>query len=496
MDSIFDCFPKIKPTDSQKQALFQLSMFPQSENRVFILKGYAGTGKTTLLEGLIKFYKSRNIPTVCMAPTGRAARILTHKTGTEARTIHTTIYKRKPIDFSKDDLKIEFYINPETPQDGTIGIIDESSMVSDLDSYDENEGLRFGTGKLLSDVFTFFKMADNKKSKLIFIGDGAQLAPVNSPISVALQADYIRRTFDMPVIEAELTEVKRHDNLILSAATYVRNKIITETFDSYKPPTGNEVKIASHKRLTRNYLLQFPDVHASTKGILIAGSNKKALEYNQTVRNKFFPYHQGMVQPMDRLIVSANNYLEGKQLMNGEFVRVLEVGSIKSKNFNFPISQGTKVSDSPVVKKNSNTEIEVELIYQKMKIQLQNRAEYEMYFLPHLLKSNRSSLEREVRRALFVDFVMRSKEKYQGLPEEDLRRKMSEDMYRDPLFNSVQARYGYAITCHKSQGGEWDYVFLNTCTRPENSATENHFRWVYTGMTRARKGLMLGVPNF
>ncbi|MEZ5059670.1 MAG: AAA family ATPase, partial [Saprospiraceae bacterium] len=309
MDSIFDCFPNISPTATQKQALFQLSMFPQSEKRIFILKGYAGTGKTTLLEGLIQFYKKRKIPVVCMAPTGRAARILAHKTKAEAGTIHTTIYKRKPIDFSKDDLNIEFFINPDTPEDGTIGIIDEASMVSDFEQKNAEEGLKFGTGKLLSDVFSFFGMSENKKSKLIFIGDGAQLAPVGHPVSVALQKDYIQKTFDLPVMETELTEVMRHDNLILSAATHVRNKITKGIFDSYHPPTGPEVMQVDHRNLVSYYLRQFRDVHASRNGILIANSNKKALEYNKLVRYKFFPDHHDMVQSGDRLIVSANNYL-------------------------------------------------------------------------------------------------------------------------------------------------------------------------------------------
>jgi hypothetical protein len=498
--SIFSYFPSsFSLTSSQKAAAYGLQEFLESSNaQVFILRGYAGTGKTTLMEGVIRYLRDNERSVLSMAPTGRAARILSNKTGVNARTIHSVVYKQLPPVLTDEGVKRRFAINSATPADGSVLIVDEASMLSD--EAEADEVATFGTGRTLSDLLSFVDLSNNAATKLVFIGDDAQLLPVKSKVSPALSPSYFRSHFGLRVEEAALSEIMRYDNAILSAATKVREDLAARRLDNYIPTPQGEVKVVKHVTLVDTFLSYNPDVTDAADAVLIVSANEKAFEYNMTVRQHYFPLGEGSPMVGDRLMVCANIYGATDSLMNGEMVEVTAIGEQVIRRHTLKVSREERsLYQSEKIKPN---EIEFEgidrakvrLAFRKLQVRQMGGRRMDIVVLNDFLFSPHTELSSIVRRALMVDLRERITRENPNSPKQTLDAKVLEAIGSDMYFNAVPVKFGYAITCHKAQGGEWKQVFANVCTQPERAKTVEQFRWVYTAITRASEVLVVGAP--
>lgn len=498
--TIFNSFPtSLSLTNAQRAAVYALQEFIlSSDSQVFILRGYAGTGKTTLMEGVIQYLRSEERTVLAMAPTGRAARILSNKTGAKARTIHSIVYKQSSVELKSESLKRKFVINPSSPADATILIADEVSMLSDV--YEGDDEASFGTGRILSDLLTFVNLAENPNTKLIFIGDDAQLLPVKSNVSPALSTSYLRREFGLTVEEATLTQVMRHDNAILDAATKVREDLSDRNFENIIPTPRGEVSVVKHGDLVATFLSENPNVTDAHDSVMIVASNEKAFEYNMTVRNRFFPLGDGTPMVGDRLMVCANMYGLDQALMNGEIVEVCAIGeqvtrrhTLQSNRFEWEQFQDAKVKPAEIEFEGFDR-AKVTLRFRKMQVRLFGGARLDIVVLNDFLFSSQTDLSPLVRRALMVDLRERVTRDNPGESKAMLDAKFLAAVDGDIYLNAVPVKFAYAITCHKAQGGEWKRVYANICTKPDRAKTAEYFRWVYTAMTRASQFLILGAP--
>jgi hypothetical protein len=482
--SILHHFQHLTLSPDQVQAVSGIEDFIKSDGQVFILKGYAGTGKTTILKGVIDFLRAQKKQLEVMAPTGRAAKVLRDKTGF-GQTIHKSIYNFKELkttEDEKDDAGSSFhYFFPisEIEDNDSILIIDEASMVSSKESH--HELFTFGTGILLNDLITYSRIPVSK-CKLILVGDPAQLPPVGDNQSLALSEEYFQ-SLGFKTASATLTTVKRQDqNSILENAFRIRSLIgnkqkpsfqfLFDQTNSFEIPTDH---------VPHQYVFEFP-IPEIGNGVIIAYSNSQCHQYNLAVRNKLFP-SQPTVQPGDVLMINHNNYhTYGVEMMNGEMAKVIGLNSSFVERRNIPVYD---VIAGKRVKKH------VTLSFREVTIRLGSHSEdVNCLILDSLLNSPNRDLHILELKALYVDFVMRFKEEQEknkqlgklvlkvGSPE------FKDRLKNDRFFNAVRVKYGYAITCHKAQGGEWDTVFVDYYGR--TSLADDPLRWSYTATTRAR----------
>lgn len=481
---IFEHFQQLNLTEDQHDALEKLSAFLDSDPQVFILKGYAGTGKTTLLKGVIDFLQAQKKQVEVMAPTGRAAKVLRDKTGM-GQTIHKTIYNFKELkttEDEKDDAGSSFhYFFPisQISHNQTVLIIDEASMISSRES--NHELFTFGTGVLLDDLITYARIPLSK-CKLIIVGDPAQLPPVGDNQSLALSEGYFQN-LGLKTASSTLSTVKRQEqNSILENAFKIRSLIGNQEksafqfhFDqinSFEIPTDH---------IPDQYVREFP-VPEIGNGVIIAFSNAQCHQYNIAVRDKLFP-GQTNLQSGDVLMIIHNNYhTYGVEMMNGEMAKVINTGSALLERKNIPVYD---IIAGKRVKKH------ITLGFRKVTIRLGNQPEdVNCLIIDSLLNSPNRDLSILQLKALYIDFVMRFREeqeknKQQGkLVHKVGSLEFKERLKTDPFFNAIRVKYGYAITCHKAQGGEWDTVFVDYYGR--TSLADDPLRWSYTATTRAR----------
>lgn len=482
--NIFSYFQHINLTNDQRNALEILNTFLKSDQRVFILNGYAGTGKTTILKGVIDFLKDQTKQVEVMAPTGRAAKILRDKTGM-GQTIHKSIYNFKELkttEDEKDDAGNSFhYYFPikAIGENESILIVDESSMISSRESH--HELFTFGSGVLLNDLITYSRIPDSK-CKLILVGDSAQLPPVGDNKSLALSEDYFQ-SLGFQTGSATLTTVKRQDqNSILENAFRIRSLIGNEEKTSFQflfdQVNSSEILV---DQVPFQYVKEFP-VPEIGNGVIIAFSNSQCHQYNVAVRDKLFP-SQTTVQSGDVLLINHNNYhTYGVEMMNGEMAKVLDASNSIVERKNIPVYD---VIAGKRVKKY------ITLGFREVTIRLGSYSEdINCLIIDSLLNSPKRDLHILELKALYIDFVMRFKDEQEknkqqgklvlkvGSPE------FKERLKTDRFFNAVRVKYGYAITCHKAQGGEWDTVFVDYYGR--NSLADDPLRWSYTATTRAQ----------
>lgn len=470
--SIFTYFSDFQLSDDQHEALEMIQNFLNSDESVFLLKGYAGSGKTTILKGVISFLKKNNKQFQVMAPTGRAARILQKKTGF-GTTIHRGIYnfealETKHIENEETGEHTYKYFYPIGILEGNeqhIFIVDEASMVSNKES--KHELFQFGTGVLLQDLLTFSRVRETN-NKIIFVGDPAQLPPVGDNNSDALSEDFFKEN-NLNFSQIEMTQVMRQgDNTILKNATKLRDLIKNPIKSELSFDYNNEdfIKIQNID-IVRKYTEMFP-IPELGQGVIIAYSNGQCLNYNQHIRSVIFP-NTPQICAGDILLISNNNY--NLDLYNGDMVKVMEVSNELIERKNIPVFEKG-------VKKKQN------LSFRKVKVRTENNdAEKEFYIIDSLLNSTSRDLSILEMKALFVDFVMRFREKYPYIEVGSERFK--DALKDDPFFNAMRVKYGYAITCHKSQGGEWDTTFVDYFGN--TSLKEMPLRWSYTATTRASK---------
>lgn len=492
-------------TTSQQEALDSFREFLNGSEQVFMLKGAAGTGKTTLIREFLNILVASNRDYHLMAPTGRAAFIIGEKCKTRASTIHKAIYqlaKLKSISQNKefeDDggLHAKFKLDSNDNSLNDVYIIDEASMVSD--KYSENEAFMFGSGRLLQDLFEYVR-----GRKIVLVGDYAQLPPVVMNFSPALNAEYISTTYDCAVSEYTLREVCRQDSQsgILRNVTKIRDSIEIKRFIEFKLDEAPDCHKENGNLLKPYYALSADKPNA--KGIVIAYSNKQVLEYNQQIRQHYYGVDAPRLLPGDLLMIARNNYAYDAELFNGTIVLVTECQS------------DAEIERRTVRVKLGKDRIEsVELRFRKVKIKLHHNSsaeEIEATILDNFLDDPSSSLGGLLARALIVDFnnrlpqyikdqlssikrLLRSKTAL-NLKQQELYEEYINTLFHDPYYNAVICKYGYAVTCHKAQGGEWENTFVDMC-RFGGTANEDYFRWVYTALTRAEKQLFhYQAPEF
>jgi hypothetical protein len=485
-----------QPSDVQIEACKALDEFLNNpDSRCFLLKGHAGSGKTTLIK-LIYFYVFEVMELYCglMAPTSRAARVLERIVGAGAGTIHGTIYNLRQIVTVKDTDSatgispvFAFPILRVAQTDkGSVFIVDESSMVSNK----QNHGgfYRFGTGKLLNDLIKATSPTNpNFKSKVIFVGDPCQLAPPDGGKSVAMDEKYLDTKFNMPTAVKVLTEVKRQgkNSGILNTAEFVRTVIESGVFNGFDMDYSvGDINILDETSICGGLAKTF--LKNESDGIVVAFKNETVFQLNEVVRKQIWKAASVPVRKGDRLLAYRNNPRSG--VVNGEFIIVVEVEDARDPHF-VPVS--SKDGQAGVISKTT-------LHFRKLKFRAAGDKNPknlgETLFIEEFLNRPGRELSDDEFRALYDDCVKRFLQMHPGVPIH-LNPKpwvFIDFLRNDPYLNAGLLKYGYAMTCQKAQGGQWDLVGVVF----ENLAgirKEPFYRWAYTAITRAAK--LLDVCN-
>ncbi len=447
------------PTIKQDSALELISNFVLSKNakEVFLLKGYAGTGKTTIIGTLVKNIWKVHQSVVLLAPTGRAAKVISNYSQKEAFTIHKKIYYPK----AQKGGGVSFTLQKNKHRN-TIFIVDEASMIPDINQ----ESKLFENGSLLDDLMQYVYSGHN--CKLLLIGDTAQLPPVKLDVSPALDSSTIENHYNKEVITIELDEVVRQqkDSGILFNATKIRNQLEEGFFENFKLQEANFPEVI--RPVDGQELMDAINDAYSNIGnedaVFIVRSNKRANLYNQNIRSRILFQEQELAAG-DFLMVVKNNYFwvdnqsDAGFIANGDIIEVLEIFSIKELyGFRF-------------------AEVNIRMVdYPRMK-------PFETVLLLDTLSSETPSLSYEDSNKLYKE-VMKDYENLRSNYKKFLSVK------KNNYFNALQVKFSYAITCHKSQGGQWDIVFVEQPYLP-NGIDKDYLRWLYTAITRAKEKLYL-----
>ncbi|MEL0650553.1 AAA family ATPase [Algibacter sp. TI.3.09] len=451
-------FP-FNPTIKQNIVLQQLSefIFKSDKNALYLLKGYAGTGKTTIVGAIVNNLWKAKKSAVLMAPTGRAAKVIANYSGKEAFTIHKKIY------FPKKDAGggVKFVLQPNKHKN-TIFIVDEASMIPDTPS----ESKLMENGSLLDDLMQYVYAGHN--CKLLLIGDTAQLPPVKLDISPALDENTLALNYNKEVTRMELDEVVRQgqDSGILVNATILRDVLAREMYDYFKFDLNGFKDIV---RLVDGYEIMdaINDAYSelgNEETAIIVRSNKRANMYNQQIRSRIL-FNENELSAGDYLMVVKNNYFwlkpttEAGFIANGDIIEVLEIFSIQELyGFRF-------------------AEVKVRMVdYPKMQ-------PFETVLLLDTIEAETPSLPYEESNRLYQE-VMKDFENETSKYKKFLKVKSNKH------FNALQVKFSYAITCHKSQGGQWNTVFVEQPYLP-NGIDKDYLRWLYTAATRAKEKLYL-----
>lgn len=447
------------PTAKQDILLLQLSefIFKENDNDLFLLKGYAGTGKTTIIGTLVNNLWQAKKSAVLMAPTGRAAKVISNYSKKEAFTIHKKIYFPK----KEKGGGVKFILQPNKHKN-TIFIVDEASMIPDTTT----DSKLYANGSLLDDLIQY--VYQGHKCKLLLIGDTAQLPPIKLDISPALDETNLSLSYNKEVTKMELDEVMRQgqDSGILENATLLRETIASSFFETFQFNIKGYPDIV---RLVDGYDIMDAINNAySTLGneemAIIVRSNKRANLYNQQIRSRIL-FNENELSAGDYLMVVKNNYFwlkptsEAGFIANGDIVEVLEIFSIKELyGFRF-------------------AEVKIRMVdYPKM-------SAFETVLLLDTIDAETPSLPYEDSNRLYQE-VQKDYEDETSNYRKFLKIKGNKH------FNALQVKFSYAITCHKSQGGQWHTVFVEQPYLPEG-INRDYLRWLYTAVTRAQEKLYL-----
>ena len=420
-----------------------------------------------------------------MAPTGRAAKVLRDKT-TFGTTVHKGIYDfdkliAKETDNEDDSKKSYHYYFPLRNNDqNRILIIDEASMISNMET--SHELFTFGSGQLLKDILSYANLNKNT-SKLIFIGDDAQLPPVTDNSSCALNEDFFKENGNT-VATATLNTIHRQldSSGILQVANTIRDILKKPSTErtSFIIEANEQVHEIDPDLIATDYVSEFPMPEVGS-GVVICYSNAQTYEYNKSIREKLFPDANDIIDG-DVILINNNNYsFYGIELFNGDMAKVVYA------------SPNTESRTVPVTI--NKTKKNVTLVFRDIKIRLPHfEDEISCKLVDSLLNSTERDLSIEEMRALYVDFCIRFNEKQKRNKENDLpsfregSQEFKDALRIDPYFNALKVKYGYSITCHKAQGGEWDKVYVDYSGRI--GLFNDALRWCYTATTRAKKTLV------
>lgn len=442
------------PTDNQKSAFRELAKFITSETEVFIMNGYAGTGKTTLVRALIETLQSLETPYALLAPTGRSAKVLSNYTKGTALTIHKKIYRQRSV----TDGVQKFGMNFNAAQH-TIYIVDEASMLSDT----TGENALFGSGSVLNDLFRF--VFNEHSCKLILIGDTAQLPPIGVVESPALDADYIERNFLKKTATVTLTQIIRQaeDSGILTDATNIRNHIENEDITIPKLKTFDDVE-----QIDGSMLLDALESSHNKVGIqdtiVITRTNKLANRYNAGIRNRIL-WKDSTVSKGDYIMIVKNNYFwtEGNKeisfIANGDIAEIVSIDKYENM-YGFDFADVTlKFPD-----------------YQDLELSVK--------VMLNTLSSESASLTFEENNKLYSEVCA----DYADIKN---KRKLYEEVKKNPYYNALQIKFAYAITCHKAQGGQWKHVYIDHGYFTDEMLNKEFLCWLYTAFTRASEKIYL-----
>ncbi|HWV29921.1 MAG TPA: AAA family ATPase [Dyadobacter sp.] len=451
-------FP-FRPTDGQLRFFEKTNDFLIEEKGLeryrdcFLLKGYAGTGKTTIISTLIKVLKNFGYKSVLLAPTGRAAKVMSGYSEKIALTIHKKIYKQTADAFSGT---LSFQ-RQKNYHDNTLFIVDEASMITD--------DADFGSRSLLADLVEF--VFENPGNKLMLVGDTAQLPPVGKELSPALDGDYLERTFYMSVFQEELKEVMRQDEQsgILFNATQLRNQLSAEAADIHITTRSyRDVFKMTGEKLEEGLRYAY-DKYGTENSIILTRSNKAAVQYNEYIR-RVINFSEDELDAGDRLMVVRNNYniLDEDSpagfIANGDFVELLKIRKTQEMH-GFRFADVTlRLTD-----------------YEK-------QPEFDAKIFLDTLHSPSASMSAEDNKKLYESvqqdyFYIKSK------------KDRVEALRKDPYLNALQVKFAYALTCHKAQGGQWSAVFIDQGYLPEEQINTEFVRWLYTAITRATDEVFL-----
>ena len=446
------------PTADQLQAIRLFCGFvdQNSSSSIFLLKGYAGTGKTTLIASWLKPLQKQGYKVVLMAPTGRAAKVMSTYAKTKANTIHKRIYfaqqnKQGGIQFTLQKNKFR----------KAIFIVDEASMIGD----EQSSAQLFQNGSLLQDLITYVQQGD--RCKLVFVGDTAQLPPVKQELSPALNQSYLSMHFSADVTEVELSEVLRQDALsgILHNATNLRNLMHDSSADHFQFLIRDKVDIA---HLQDGFDIQgaledgYREV-GRTETTIIVRSNKRANLYNRQIRTQIMSLENDMAVG-DLLLVVKNNYFwlaPGSQagfIANGDVIEILRILSFQELyGFRF-------------------AKVHVRLV------DYPDQDPFDTVLILDALDAEGHALTYEQSNELYT----KVRQDYSHLP----KYKQYPEVKKNPFFNALQVKFAYALTCHKAQGGQWKRVFIEKPYLPDGPSID-YYRWLYTAITRASEQLFL-----
>ena len=458
-----DKFPH-EPTIRQAVGLEKLAqfVFSKDKNQVFLLKGFAGTGKTSIIGTMVHNLWKTTMKSVLMAPTGRAAKVMSNYSKTQAYTIHRKIYFPK----KESGGGVKFVLAPNKHRN-TIFMVDEASMIPDSPA----DSKLFENGSLLDDLLMFVYSGHN--CKLILIGDVAQLPPVHLDISPALDAGKLELGYNKEVTLVELDEVVRQaeDSGILYNATNLREQLQSEFFEDFKFDVGPFTDIVRlidgqeiQEAIDQSYLQNGKEETA-----IVVRSNKRANLYNDNIRKRIL-FLENDIAPGDFMMVVKNNYFwlkpasEAGFIANGDIIEILEIFAIKEL-YGFKFAEvKVKMVDYP------------------------NQKPFETVLLLDTIMAETPSLSYDDGNKLYQE-VMKDYE------HEKSKYKKFLAVKNNKYFNALQVKFSYAITCHKSQGGQWDTVFVEHPYLP-NGVDKDYLRWLYTAVTRAKNKLyLIGFKN-
>jgi exodeoxyribonuclease-5 len=445
------------PTAQQRDVFAMLENFLPSTNAddCFILKGYAGTGKTTLISALVKVLPRLKLKSVLLAPTGRAAKVITNYSGKKAFTIHKKIYRKKVA--ASPEMN---FVLGDNIMENTLFIVDEASMISD-------QVHDYSRQSLLQDLISY--VYNGKNCKLMLVGDTAQLPPVGSDISPALDKLFVSEQFRLNVFTYELTDVVRQEKEsgILFNATQLRELVRKgeEVFPKFNIKGYKDIFRMTGERLVEGLNYAY-DKYGMENTIVICRSNKNANAYNQNIRNRIL-YREEELSGGDHIMIVRNNYFwlkpednSGDFIANGDIARIRKVRRIEEQyGFRF-------------------AELVIELLDYPDEEPLSCKV------MLDTLYSETSSLSNADNKR-FYEAVLQD---YMHIENKKFR---MEELKKDPYYNALQIKFAFAVTCHKAQGGQWPAVFIDQGYLTDEMLNTEFLRWLYTGLTRSNKELFL-----
>lgn len=442
------------PTEGQKTVLYHLAAFLLSTkpNTTYLLQGYAGTGKTTLVSTLVKTLPHIGMQYQLLAPTGRSAKILSKYTNQQASTIHRKLYHFQA--FTDGSLHIT---RTKNKSKNTVFIVDECSMISDRN---ENS---WDYRSLLGDLIEYVFSGEN--CRLLLIGDKVQLPPVGLDISPAIDIQILKNEFNLTVASFEMTETMRQslESGILYNATEIRKRLQERNLSLplFELNKFNDVQRVDSQDFEELLFKNFNE-RCTSEAVIICRSNKRANLFNQAIRSRVLQ-EEGELSTGDKLMVVKNNYFQSDEnqkinfIANGDMIEVKKINSIKELyGFHF-------------------ADVEIRLV------DYPEQPELSVKIILETLYSDSPALTKEESEKLYHAV----EEDYADIPN---KRERYKAMKNNPYFNALQVKFGYALTCHKTQGGQWPAVFIDAPYIPNDKSLQiSDLRWFYTALTRAEE---------